>query len=81
MTKRRLAITAAFAAVAIALTGCSKADKAADGFVGVILPDAASSNRWETADRGFLQAAFDAAGVKVDIQNANGDKAAFATIA
>ena len=81
MTKRRLAITAAFAALAIALTGCSKADKAADSFVGVILPDAASSNRWETADRGFLQAAFDAAGVKVDIQNANGDKAAFATIA
>ena len=81
MTKRRLAITAAFAALAIALTGCSKADKAAESFVGVILPDAASSNRWETADRGFLQAAFDAAGVKVDIQNANGDKAAFATIA
>ncbi|CAB4592365.1 unannotated protein [freshwater metagenome] len=81
MTKRRLAITAAFAAIAIALTGCSKADEAAEGFVGVILPDAASSNRWETADRGFLQAAFDAAGVKVDIQNANGDVAAFATIA
>jgi hypothetical protein len=71
ITKRRLAITAAFAAIAIALTGCSKADEAAEGFVGVILPDAASSNRWETADRGFLQAAFDAAGVKVDIQNAN----------
>jgi D-xylose transport system substrate-binding protein len=81
MTKRRLAITAAFAAVAIALTGCSNADKASDAFVGVILPDAASSNRWETADRGFLQAAFDAASVKVDIQNANGDVAAFATIA
>ena len=81
MTKRRLAITAALAAVAIALTGCSKADNAAESFVGVILPDAASSNRWETADRGFLQAAFDAAGVKVDIQNANGDVAAFATIA
>ncbi|MTA76478.1 MAG: substrate-binding domain-containing protein, partial [Actinobacteria bacterium] len=81
MKKRRLAITAVLAAVAIALTGCSKADKAADGFVGVILPDAASSNRWETADRGFLQAAFDTAGVKVDIQNANGDKAQFATIA
>ena len=46
MTKRRLAITAVLAAVAIALTGCSKADKAADSFVGVILPDAASSNRW-----------------------------------
>ena len=45
MKKRRLAITAVFAAVAIALTGCSSTDEAADGFVGVILPDAASSNR------------------------------------
>jgi D-xylose transport system substrate-binding protein len=81
MAKRRLAITAALAAFAIALTGCSSSDSSADGFVGVILPDAASSARWETADRGFLQAAFDAAGVKVDIQNANGDKAAFQTIA
>jgi len=81
MTKRRLAIAAAFAAVALVLAGCSKAEKVVESFVGVILPDAASSNRWETADRGFLQAAFDAAGVKVDIQNANGDTAAFATIA
>ena len=81
MTKRHLAITAAFAAVVIVLTGCSKADKAAEGFVGVILPGAELSHRWETADRRFLQAAFDAAGIKVDIQNANRDKAAFATIA
>nr|MSZ50534.1 substrate-binding domain-containing protein [Actinomycetota bacterium] len=81
MSKRRIAFTAVIAAVAIALTGCSKSDEAAAGFVGVILPDAASSARWETADRGFLQAAFDAAGVTVDIQNANGDKAAFQTIA
>jgi D-xylose transport system substrate-binding protein len=47
----------------------------------VILPDAASSARWETADRPFLEEAFTAAGVEYDIQNANGDKAAFATIA
>ena len=47
----------------------------------VILPDAASSARWETADRPFLEAAFKAAGVDSDIQNANGDKAKFATIA
>ena len=73
-----LSVVAVFSLIAIALTGCSKK---AEGFVGVILPDAASSARWETADRGFLQAAFDNAGVKVDIQNANGDKAAFATIA
>ena len=82
MNKRRLAITAVLAAFALILTGCSNSsDKGAEGFVGVILPDAASSARWETADRGFLQAAFDAAGVKADIQNANGDKAAFQTIA
>lgn len=49
--------------------------------VGVILPDAASSARWETADRKFLGEAFSAAGVESDIQNANGDKAKFATIA
>ncbi|MDA0168735.1 substrate-binding domain-containing protein [Solirubrobacter taibaiensis] len=49
--------------------------------VGVILPDAASSARWETADRKFLGEAFEAAGVESDIQNANGDKAKFATIA
>src|SRR3954462_8922155 len=49
--------------------------------VGVILPDAASSARWETADRKFLGDAFKAGGVDSDIQNANGDKAKFATIA
>ncbi len=49
--------------------------------VGVILPDSASSARWETADRPFLEQAFQAAGVEYDIQNAEGDKAKFATIA
>ncbi len=51
------------------------------GKVGVILPDAASSPRWETQDRRFLGEAFEAAGVEADIQNANGDKAKWATIA
>jgi D-xylose transport system substrate-binding protein len=49
--------------------------------VGVILPDTKSSVRWETADRPNLKAAFDAAGVKADIQNAQGDKNQFQTIA
>jgi len=49
--------------------------------VGVILPDSASSARWETADRPFLEEAFDAAGVEYDIQNAEGDTAQFQTIA
>ena len=51
------------------------------GKVGVILPDTASSTRWENNDRPLLKAAFDAAGVESDIQNAQGDKAKFATIA
>ena len=54
---------------------------AAGGKVGVILPDTKSSARWETADRPFLEAAFKAAGVDYDIQNANGDAAAMQTIA
>jgi len=49
--------------------------------IGVILPDSKSSARWETADRKYLQAAFEAAGVKYDIQNAQNDKSAFQTIA
>ena len=47
----------------------SKADK-----VAVLLPDTKSSVRWETADRPLLQQAFKAAGVPVEIQNAQGDK-------
>ena len=51
------------------------------GKVGVILPDTKSSARWESADRPNLQAAFDAAGVEVLIDNANGDKSQMQTIA
>lgn len=54
---------------------------AAAAKVGVILPDSKSSARWETADRKFLEEAFDAAGVEYDIQNAQGDKRQFQTIA
>ncbi|MEU6078650.1 sugar ABC transporter substrate-binding protein [Micromonospora sp. NPDC047074] len=49
--------------------------------IGVILPDSKSSARWEGADRRFLEEAFKAAGVQYDIQNAQGDKSAFQTIA
>ena len=53
----------------------------AAGKVGVILPDTKSSARWATADAKFLKEAFDAAGVQADIQNAQGDKTQFQTIA
>ena len=81
LLNKRNGIVAAVAAFAMAVTGFATSVHAASIQVGVILPDAASSARWETADRPFLAAAFKAAGVTYDIQNANGDKAAFATIA
>ncbi|GAB1642738.1 sugar ABC transporter substrate-binding protein [Krasilnikovia sp. MM14-A1259] len=51
------------------------------GKIGVILPDTASSQRWGTDDPKFLKEAFEAAGVTAIIQNAQGDKAKFASIA
>jgi D-xylose transport system substrate-binding protein len=53
----------------------------APGKVGVILPDTASSQRWATDDLKYLKAAFAAGGVEADIQNAQGDKSQFQTIA
>ena len=52
----------------------------ATGSVGVILPDATTSPRWEANDRPALQQAFDAAGIESDIQNAGGDVAKFGQI-
>ncbi len=50
------------------------------GSVGVILPDATTSPRWEANDRPSLQKAFQDAGITADIQNAGGDVAKFGTI-
>jgi D-xylose transport system substrate-binding protein len=71
------------------LTACGdSSDKSGSGSgttkkpkIGVILPDTKSSARWETADKPYLEAAFKAAGVDYDIQNAQNDKNAFQTIA
>jgi D-xylose transport system substrate-binding protein len=77
------AAPASSAAASAAATAAASATAAvaAGGKACVILPDSASSVRWETVDRPFLEQAFTAAGVESDIQNANGDKAKFATIA
>ena len=56
-------------------SGASSHDGGGSGKVAVLLPDSKSSVRWETVDRPFLQQAFEAAGVEVEIQNAEGDKA------
>ncbi|MFH9662489.1 sugar ABC transporter substrate-binding protein [Streptomyces sp. NPDC017248] len=89
MRKGSLLVAASASAVMLtALTACgnSSASAGSDGTdakpkIGVILPDSKSSVRWETADRTYLGAAFKAAGVDYDIQNAEGDKQAFQTIA
>ena len=47
----------------------------------VILPDAASSPRWENNDRPYLEEGLEAAGFEADIQNAQGDTNKYATIA
>ena len=44
------------------------------GSIAVLLPDSASSARWEADDRRFFEAAFKAAGVSYSIVNAGGDK-------
>lgn len=91
--KNTLQIAAGFAAAsALVLAGCSSdttnGESPAPGGGGegstracVILPDAASSPRWENGDRPALEAAFTAAGYESDIQNAQGDTAKYATIA
>jgi D-xylose transport system substrate-binding protein len=90
MRKRFLPVVAALAAMTLALTACGSDDNGdgsgtgsgnnAAGKVGVILPDAATSPRWEANDRPLLKAAFDSAGIQADIQNADGDKSKFGTL-
>ena len=44
-----------------------------NGSIAVLLPDSASSARWEADDRRFLEQAFEEAGVEYTIVNAEGD--------
>ncbi|WP_225728547.1 MULTISPECIES: sugar ABC transporter substrate-binding protein [unclassified Nocardia] len=83
MRKGVLGVAAVSVAVLASLTACGNdnKDSGSKAQVGVILPDSKTSARWETADRKYLQQAFDAAGIKADIQNAQGDKQAFQTLA
>ena len=92
MRKQILVRAAAAASLALVLASCGGDDTTTGatgtdepagetaGSVGVILPDATTSPRWESADRPFLEAAFEAAGVEVDIQNAGGDVTQFNTL-
>jgi D-xylose transport system substrate-binding protein len=91
MSKRYLA-AAGVAALSLLLAACGSSSGgtstassggsggATTGKVGVILPDATTSPRWESSDRPSLQKAFDAAGITYDIQNATKDATKFGSI-
>jgi len=83
MRKSLCALAAMSLLGGLALTACGKSDSGSTTTptIGVILPDSASSTRWETADRKYLEDAFKAAGVKYDIQNAQNSTQTFQTIA
>jgi D-xylose transport system substrate-binding protein len=84
-----LVSTAALVGVsALLLAGCSSGGSGGETGSAeaatracVILPDAASSDRWENSDRKYLQEGLEAAGFETDIQNAQGDTNKYATIA
>jgi D-xylose transport system substrate-binding protein len=83
-----LALLALVLALAVVAAGCGGDDEEGGGTdteasgggecdqsIWVLLPDSASSPRWETDDRRFFEEAFTAAGVDHTIVNAEGDAA------
>jgi len=79
-------VVAFVAALALVAAGCGGGDDEAsgtettaagscDGSIWVLLPDSASSPRWETDDRPYFDKAFTDAGVEHTIVNAEGDAA------
>ncbi len=85
MRRTRSVLIAAAMGLALALTGCGTgggAPPAQPGVkVGVILPETATSARYESFDKPLLDKALRAEGLEPDIQNAQGDVQKFATLA
>jgi D-xylose transport system substrate-binding protein len=62
--------------------GQDSADQSEGGIpVGVILPETATSARWEGFDKPMIEAAMKAQGLDADVQNAQGDVQKFSQIA
>ncbi len=97
MRKAILTATVGAAALAFGVAACSSssspsgttsssgsstaANSGAKPKIGIILPETATSARWEGADRPALKAECDAKGLDCDIQNAQGSDAQEKTIA
>lgn len=83
-----ISVAVVVSASALLLSGCASGGSSTTGSgtatakrACVILPDSASSPRWENGDRPALDKAFTDAGFTADIQNAQGDPNKYATIA
>lgn len=86
---------AASAAAAIALSACGAnsagpgsdggggetAPENSKGTIGVLLPETATSARWEAFDKPYLESAIESEGYSANIQNAQGDVQKFASLA
>jgi D-xylose transport system substrate-binding protein len=94
MSRIRLSLLASGVGLALAVTACgANQDNGGGGNedggssgeggpkVGVILPETASSARWEGFDAPMLEEALKAEGLDPDIQNAQGDVSKFTTLA
>jgi D-xylose transport system substrate-binding protein len=95
MRMKRTAVAAGGLAIALTLAACGNnaaapaapatsaaaTPAAAGAKVGVILPETATSARWEGFDKPLLTKAMAAEGLQADIQNAQGDEQKFATLA
>lgn len=94
MRSKTLASIAVTAGLALAVSACGANTSSNTGGstetnsgsgngakVGVILPETASSARWEGFDKPLLEAALKAEGLVPDIQNAQGDVQKFSTLA
>ncbi|MEU7480921.1 substrate-binding domain-containing protein [Lentzea sp. NPDC042327] len=94
MRSKTLASIAVTAGLALAVSACGANTSSGTGGstetnsgsgsgakVGVILPETASSARWEGFDKPLLKAALEKEGLVPDIQNAQGDVQKFSTLA
>ncbi|SEQ71551.1 monosaccharide ABC transporter substrate-binding protein, CUT2 family [Lentzea xinjiangensis] len=94
MRSKTLASIAVTAGLALAVSACGANTSSNTGGstntdsgsgtgakVGVILPETASSARWEGFDKPLLEAALKKEGLSPDIQNAQGDVQKFSTLA
>ena len=94
MRSKTLASIAVTAGLALAVSACgantssgtggstdTKSGSGNGAKVGVILPETASSARWEGFDKPLLKAALEKEGLVPDIQNAQGDVQKFSTLA